>query len=117
MGILSITCVATFIAVFCHGVVRSYRVASLWAALIVALLSAFIGLLDIIQHGPTNFMSLCFDSLMLGILGLAIAFLVGILFVLYHRWTKPIPVGCCQSCSYNLTGNTSGICPECGTAI
>ncbi len=23
----------------------------------------------------------------------------------------------CQQCGYNLTGNTSGICPECGTAI
>lgn len=25
-----------------------------------------------------------------------------------------IPPGHCQSCGYNLTGNTSGICPECG---
>ena len=24
---------------------------------------------------------------------------------------------CCQSCTYNLTGNVSGICPECGTPI
>ena len=23
----------------------------------------------------------------------------------------------CRQCSYNLTGNTSGVCPECGTAI
>jgi hypothetical protein len=23
----------------------------------------------------------------------------------------------CSVCSYNLTGNTSGVCPECGTAI
>ena len=23
----------------------------------------------------------------------------------------------CRSCGYNLTGNTSGICPECGTAV
>ena len=23
----------------------------------------------------------------------------------------------CEHCSYNLTGNVSGICPECGTAI
>jgi hypothetical protein len=22
---------------------------------------------------------------------------------------------CCPTCSYNLTGNTSGVCPECGT--
>jgi hypothetical protein len=25
--------------------------------------------------------------------------------------------GCCRSCGYNLTGNVSGICPECGTAV
>jgi hypothetical protein len=25
--------------------------------------------------------------------------------------------GQCPICGYNLTGNTSGICPECGTAI
>jgi hypothetical protein len=26
-------------------------------------------------------------------------------------------IGSCQTCSYNLTGNTSGVCPECGRAI
>jgi len=25
-------------------------------------------------------------------------------------------IGACVRCSYSLTGNTSGICPECGTA-
>lgn len=30
---------------------------------------------------------------------------------------RPFPKGCCQSCGYNLTGNASGICPECGTRI
>lgn len=25
--------------------------------------------------------------------------------------------GYCKTCSYNLTGNTSGVCPECGTPI
>jgi len=27
------------------------------------------------------------------------------------RWHR------CSTCGYNLTGNTSGVCPECGTAI
>lgn len=27
------------------------------------------------------------------------------------------PAGACQKCGYSLTGNTSGICPECGTPI
>jgi hypothetical protein len=25
--------------------------------------------------------------------------------------------GCCPACGYDLTGNTSGTCPECGTAV
>ena len=25
-------------------------------------------------------------------------------------------IGCCKNCGYNLTGNTTGVCPECGTA-
>ena len=27
------------------------------------------------------------------------------------------PRGCCQRCGYDLTGNESGTCPECGTAV
>lgn len=29
-----------------------------------------------------------------------------------HSTLRP---GCCTACGYNLTGNVSGICPECGT--
>jgi hypothetical protein len=28
-----------------------------------------------------------------------------------------IPPGHCRKCGYNLTGNVSGVCPECGTKI
>ncbi len=31
-----------------------------------------------------------------------------------HRRRKR---GLCLTCAYNLTGNTSGVCPECGTKI
>src|ERR1043166_7933927 len=31
------------------------------------------------------------------------------------RLDRPPKPGHCPSCNYNLTGNTSGICPECGT--
>ena len=27
------------------------------------------------------------------------------------------PLGHCLDCGYNLTGNVSGICPECGTPV
>jgi hypothetical protein len=30
---------------------------------------------------------------------------------------RRIPCGHCQKCGYNLTGNTSGVCPECGEQI
>jgi len=30
---------------------------------------------------------------------------------------RHVAVNCCQSCSYDLTGNTSGVCPECGTSV
>jgi hypothetical protein len=36
--------------------------------------------------------------------------------LLWYR-DRRIPSGHCEQCGYNLTGNVSGICPECGTAI
>lgn len=35
------------------------------------------------------------------------------------RWLhrRRCPPGHCQKCGYNLTGNVSGRCPECGTLI
>jgi hypothetical protein len=39
--------------------------------------------------------------------------------VALSRWLlrRRIPEGHCQGCGYNLTGNVSGVCPECGGAI
>lgn len=31
-----------------------------------------------------------------------------------RRMTPPHPPGHCSHCGYNLTGNVSGVCPECG---
>ena len=33
---------------------------------------------------------------------------------LWHRDRRRIRPGCCRRCGYNLTGNTSGVCSECG---
>jgi predicted amidophosphoribosyltransferase len=36
----------------------------------------------------------------------------------YLWWRdRRTPPGHCPKCGYNLTGNVSGICPECGTPI
>ena len=40
----------------------------------------------------------------------------GALFLWFRRDRTPGP-GCCHVCGYNLTGNVSGRCPECGAEI
>ena len=40
-----------------------------------------------------------------------------LLWLIDYRLSRSIPPLHCQDCGYNLTGNTSGICPECGTPI
>ena len=58
-------------------------------------------------------------------LGHAINFPIYVLFLmvavptvlLYLRGRRRIPPGHCTACGYNLTGNVSGVCPECGQQI
>ncbi len=38
--------------------------------------------------------------------------------ILVWRWRAGrVRPGHCNHCGYNLTGNVSGVCPECGTAL
>ncbi len=37
--------------------------------------------------------------------------------ILWWLDRRRIPPGHCQKCGYNLTGNVSGVCPECGEPI
>jgi hypothetical protein len=37
--------------------------------------------------------------------------------LLWYWSRKRYPPGYCRSCGYDLTGNESGMCPECGTPI
>ncbi|HNO78694.1 MAG TPA: hypothetical protein PKN33_11595 [Phycisphaerae bacterium] len=47
-----------------------------------------------------------------------VAYLVGKRIYLVCRWKKVVPDGHnCHQCRYDLTGNESGVCPECGTPI
>jgi len=38
----------------------------------------------------------------------------GIIVAVLVAMRRPPPVGLCSACGYDLTGNTSGRCPECG---
>jgi hypothetical protein len=35
----------------------------------------------------------------------------------FTRFRRMHSSGSCSTCGYNLTGNTSGVCPECGTPV
>jgi len=37
--------------------------------------------------------------------------------LMFARWRIRMRSGACLACGYDLRGNVSGICPECGTAI
>lgn len=43
-------------------------------------------------------------------------FVICVCSILPMRWMmlRRVPPGHCARCGYNLTGNTSGVCPECG---
>jgi hypothetical protein len=40
----------------------------------------------------------------------------GLLGLFYYR-VRGLPEGRCKNCAYDLTGNVSGVCPECGASI
>ena len=47
---------------------------------------------------------------------LLMVFMPTVLLIRYRRRHAMLP-GLCQRCGYNLTGNTSGVCSECGAPI
>ena len=53
----------------------------------------------------------------------AVVFIVAFIYVLERRGRRPELLArfavypSCRMCQYNLTGNLSGICPECGTPV
>jgi hypothetical protein len=57
---------------------------------------------------------------LLAIVGVLFAGGVGLSIILTavrNRFTRPRPIGVCRTCGYSLTGNLSGVCPECGTRV
>lgn len=55
------------------------------------------------------------DAFLIAVLMFIVA--SGIFAFVSYYWPSRIPPGQCQTCGYNLTGNVSGVCSECGTKI
>jgi hypothetical protein len=58
-----------------------------------------------------------FDVLVVLWAPMVLAVGAGLWLVCKDRRLRQLLAGCCKACGYNLTGNTSGTCPECGTPI
>lgn len=65
----------------------------------------------IVYHGTYAYVQVSFWWL------LSLTMLMPILWLLRRIRSHPRPSGFCETCGYNLTGNVSGVCPECGTLI
>jgi hypothetical protein len=63
---------------------------------------------------PTNFSHLAEVNVPLWMPVLALSVLP---FVRVLQGFRRVRSGCCLTCGYSLTGNTSGVCPECGTPV
>lgn len=79
------------------------------AALLAALAIALHPLVDWSWRRPST------DVIALGVAGVMV---LGCLIVLLIPVRKPLyHSAACRNCKYDLTGNESGVCPECGTPI
>lgn len=47
----------------------------------------------------------------------SIVWFIGLVVILRRTPPAPVDLTRCQTCGYDLTGNTSGVCPECGLAV
>lgn len=49
--------------------------------------------------------------------GVIIPFLISLRMYMRLKHLDSVQLGLCVKCGYNLTGNTSGVCPECGSHL
>ena len=78
----------------------------------VILLAAVLVVLDKQRHADSPILSLG-----LWAVGLFVGVVIGRRTAAAERRRYRRLHGLCEGCGYNLTGNTSGACPECGSAI
>ena len=113
VGILILCAISIASGAICHLITRHYFVASAVAGVTSCILFLC---LDRIRIGHLDpFFPIAF--VVGSALAMAIALLTGVPFLLLRRRSRQSPTGNCQECGYNLTGNVSGVCPECGRRI
>jgi hypothetical protein len=109
-GMIVLFVTTVVVSAICHAFVRNLAAASVVAAVVSSVLFQCFAYLHAGYLDP--FFLIAF--VVAGFLAFGIALVVGVPF-LYRR--RKCPPGHCPECRYDLTGNTSGICPECGKLI
>jgi hypothetical protein len=90
-------------------VVRS----SIWCSVPANVAILVLGCLFLALYGETLVgMLAAFGLLLIGLMMIGIRLLI-----LQYSEDPRAPSNCCRKCGYNLTGNVSNICPECGEKI
>ena len=65
------------------------------------------------DNSPVSVNTLLITPVLSLTLPLWIPFVLALALAAFY-WRPRVPKGCCGQCGYNLTGNVSGRCPECG---
>lgn len=113
MDFCILTGLAVISASFSHYYIRRYLPASLVAAAASMGIYA-LGVYLIVGQLTPLFQ---FDCVIFTPYTFAVGILVGVPFAVGRRRNPSYLPGHCQTCGYDLTGNESGICSECGTRI
>ena len=66
---------------------------------------------------PVAEFSTLWKSVAIPLTPIGVLLLVGSTFIIAFFYGSREPASSCSACAYNLTGNVSGRCPECGTPI
>lgn len=102
----------------CFLVLRAHRDAAIELLTAVGVVSLLSWILTPLNWGATNTSAFCYYKTEYSQWGILLAFATGGIRIARWAWSKSQQPPCgCRTCAYDLTGNTSGICPECGTPI
>ncbi len=110
-----------------HGMMRRIILLSPMTVLVPGLIWSVFAGLDVYAHPHQGFTGpggkpAWLNSKVIGILGSNVWLLVGLVYVISRclrarkRIAQFVGTNACNQCGYNLTGNESGVCPECGSS-